>query len=283
MKSPFPGMDPYIEARNLWRDFHDDLIAEIKRAVAAVLPDRYVVRTGKRSYIILADADEKAEHHFEPDVTVSAGRGSRPGRGQGTSTAAVAEPETEFVALRAFIEEEFDESFIDIYELEPERRLITSVEVLSPSNKRRGTKGWTLYLRKRQALLRGRANLVEIDLLRGGDRMPMLDPLPDSPYYVLVARREKAPYCRVARACFDRPLPTVPVPLSKPDPDIRVALQPLVEAIYARSRYYQDIDYSQPLAPPLKPEQAAWLEGRLRGQTEAAQQPAPPRRPRRRR
>ncbi len=45
MKSPFPGMDPYIEACGLWADFHDDLIAEIKRSLAARLPERYFVQT----------------------------------------------------------------------------------------------------------------------------------------------------------------------------------------------------------------------------------------------
>lgn len=29
MKSPFPGMDPYIEACNVWRDFHHHLIERI--------------------------------------------------------------------------------------------------------------------------------------------------------------------------------------------------------------------------------------------------------------
>ncbi|HEX5269417.1 MAG TPA: DUF4058 family protein [Gemmataceae bacterium] len=277
MKSPFPGMDPYIEALNLWKDFHDDLISELKRAISAALPDHYVVRTGQRSYVVLAEAEEKTERHFEPDVTVRAGRGARSRGGPATSGGTAVAPEEDFDTLRAFIEEEFDESFIDIYHLAPDRRLVTSVEVLSPSNKRRGSKGWELYLRKRQALLRGRANLVEIDLLRGGDRMPMLDPLPTSPYYVLIGRREKAPYCRVGRASFDRPLPAVPVPLAKPDADIPVALQPMVDAVYARSRYDDDIDYSQPLQPPLPPEQVAWLAGRLRGESAA-----PARRSRRR-
>ncbi len=280
MKSPFPGMDPYIEACDLWRDFHHHLIERIFDAVAGALPEGYVARTGKRSYIVLAESDEKTEHHFEPDVTVSARRA--PGRSKGATAATVVAPESEFDTLRAFVEEEFDEAFIDIYERSPKRRLITSVEVLSPSNKRRGSKGWRLYLRKRQALLRGAANLVEIDLLRGGDRMPMLDPLPDSPYYLLVARREKAPYCRVARASFDHPLPTIPVPLAKPDADIPVALQPMIEAVYARSRYHDDIDYSQPLAPPLTGEQLAWLEGRLRGEPETAPPATPTKRPRRR-
>jgi hypothetical protein len=161
------------------------------------------------------------------------------------------------------VEHEFKEPSINIYELEPRRRLVTSIEVLSPSNKRRKSVGWERYKRKRQALLLGRANLVEIDLLRGGDRMPMLDPWPSSPYTLLVAREERAPRCRVWPAFFDRPFPAIPVPLSRPDPDLTLHLQPVVDAIYERGRYREDIDYSQPLTPPLTAEQVAWLAQQL--------------------
>ncbi len=255
MKSPFAGMDPYIEGCGMWKDFHNGLMAEFHRAISDELPPGYVARTGTRSYITLADtdtdADAKREHHFEPDVSISAKRDRE------TTGAAAVLAEPEGLSLRAFVEDTFDERFIDIFELDPERRLVTSLEVLSPSNKVQGSQGWKLYLRKRQALLRGRANLVELDLLRGGKRMPMLDPLPNSPYYVLVARREKAPLCRVWPASFDRPLPAVRVPLAKPDPDIVVPLQPLVEMIYKRSRYQEDIDYRIPPVPPFTDEEAA--------------------------
>lgn len=276
MASPFPGMDPYIEACQLWGDFHNLLIVEMHRVLSSAVPPGYVVRTRERSFISLVETEEKTEHHFEPDVKVVTSR-SRPAKRyrEGTSAGPAVVAETEPLVLRAFVEEEFEETFLDIYELEPKRRLVTSIEVLSPSNKVRGGPGWKRYLRKRQALLLGRASLVEIDLLRGGDRMPMLDPLPKSPYYILVARAEKAPLCRVWPAFFDRPLPTIPIPLTKPDPDISLALQPMVEAIYERSRYAQDIDYSRPLDPPLTPEQTAWLQERLSG--------APPVKPKARR
>lgn len=153
------------------------------------------------------------------------------------------------------------------------------ISVLSPSNKKKGSLGWKKYLRKRQALLLGQANLVEIDLLRGGTRLPMLDPWPPSPYYALVARAEQAPYCKVWPAHFDRPLPTIPVPLSKPDPDLSLALQPLVDSIYERSRYGKDIDYTKPLMPPLSAKEVAWLEKRL-GAT-VAPKPSPRKRSRR--
>jgi hypothetical protein len=282
MQSPFPGMDPYIEKCGFWKDFHDDLIAEFKRAIVPVLPPKYVVRTGARSYIALVESEEKDERHFEPDVRVTEPRGRKPNHAKEPKESATAVAhQTDAMTLRAFIEEDFEEQFIDIYELEPERRLVTSIEVLSPSNKKRNSPGWKKYLRKRQALLLGKANLVEIDLLRGGTRMPMLDPFPDSPYYILVAREEKAPWCRVWPTYFDKPLPTIPVPLSKPDPDIPLALQPFVDAIYQRSRYFADIDYSRTLKPPLTPEQTAWLARQLRGGTKAAKPKA--RQPRRRR
>ncbi len=95
--------------------------------------------------------------------------------------------------MRALVETEFRETFLEIRELKPQQRLVTSIEVLSPSNKRQDTPGWAQYLRKRQAHLAGQANLVEIDLLRGGQRMPMADDWPDSPYYLLVAQGGVAP------------------------------------------------------------------------------------------
>lgn len=162
-------------------------------------------------------------------------------------------------------DKEFREGFIEIREAEGEGRLVTCIEVLSPSNKKRNSPGWELYLRKRQGLLLGRsAHLVEIDLLRGGERMPMADAWPESPYTLLVARTSNMPSCRVWSACYDCPLPPVPIPLLKPDPDVPLDLQPMIDAIYERSRYHRSIDYSKPLRPPLSAEETAWLEQRLK-------------------
>jgi hypothetical protein len=254
-------MDPYIEACGLWEDFHSKLIGEIERSLAATVPERYSVRLGERSYVVLADSEGKESHPFLPDVSMTSPRPPD----KATAGTAVAEPATdaEEVSLRAFIPTEYRETFVEIYEADPERLLVTCIEVLSPSNKRRGSEGWDLYLRKRQGLLLGAANLVEIDLLRGGQRLPMLDPWPNSPYTLLVCRRERAPYCRIRPAHFQRPLPSLSVPLTAPDPDVPLDLQPMIEAIYARSRYHRDIDYSRPLTPPLTAEETTWLAQQL--------------------
>jgi hypothetical protein len=73
------------------------------------------------------------------------------------------------------------------------------------------------------------------------------------------------------------------VPLVSPDPDLSLDLQPMIEAIYTRSRYYHSIDYSKPLTPPLSRPEAAWLERQLQAGTTAAKpKPSRPRRKRRR-
>jgi len=207
MKSPFPGMDPYIEECGLFEEFHDDLIGELKRQLARSLPERYVVRSSERRYVVIAESEGKDEYRFKPDIGIVTHAPS-----VGTAVAEAA-PEAKKVSMRAFISEEFRETFIEIYATKPERILVTCIEVLSPSNKRRDSAGWDLYLRKRQALLLGEANLVEIDLLRKGDRFPMLDPWPASPYAFLVCRRTRAPYCDVWPASYSEPLPTLHVPL----------------------------------------------------------------------
>lgn len=267
MQSPFPGMDPFIEGCGLWEDFHHDLIAAIKSDLAGRLPERYVVRTGERAYIAMVDPQEgqdgRQEHLFKPDVGVVH---KGPTTDVGGTTILTAAPcdtanDGEAVTLRALVPEEFREAFIEIFTTEPERRLVTVIEVLSPTKKRKDTPGWDLYLRKRNALLSGEANLVEIDLVRGGQRLPMVDPWPDWPYCIMVARKAQAPYCRVVKAHYRTRLPVVSVPLQSPDADLPLDLQPMIDHIYARSRYGQDIDYAKRLAPPLPAEDVDWLRG----------------------
>ncbi len=181
MASPFPGMDPYIEARGLWEDFHNHIIEDIARQLADAAPEGYIVRTGERSYLVLVDTEGKNSYPFPPDVNATTPRSSKKG-GKKSGSAGAEPPAAEKPhVLRAFVKEDHRESFLELYKTDPEKRLVTTIEVLSPSNKRPGTEGWDLYQRKRQSLLLGDTNLVEIDLLRGGTRMPMLDPWPNSP------------------------------------------------------------------------------------------------------
>ncbi len=266
MKSPFPGMDPYIEACGLWGDFHYRLIALIADSLSQAAPDHYLVRTQERSYLVLVEPEGKEAHPFYPDVTVTTPETrKKPRRTRGDT--ALAEPAggVEPFAVRALVTEEHREAFVEIYEAGPEQRLVTCIEVLSPSNKRPGSEGRVEYLRKRQSVLLGGVNLVEIDLLRGGERMPMFDPWPDCLYTLTVGRAHRFHRCLVWPGHFRQPLPKVPVPLAPPDPDLTLDLQPLVDTVYERSRYARSIDYRKPLTPPLAADDATWLEQQLQG------------------
>jgi hypothetical protein len=263
MKSPFPGMDPFIEARKLWGDFHHALIQDIKKALNQQLPDRYLARTGERSFVVLAkDEGGEKRHAFWPDVNVTSTRIE-----SATVTSfAIAEPtaEPEAMSMQAFIEEEFRETFVEVTEADSEK-LVTCVEALSPANKKSNSEGWNVYLRKRQGLLVGRsASLIEIDLLRGGQRMPMIGPWPFGPYALLVSRASRAPNCLVWPAHSMRRLPVIPVPLLESDPDVSLDLQSIIDTIYAESRYHRTIDYTKPITPPLTEEEAAWLSSQLK-------------------
>jgi hypothetical protein len=257
-------MDPYIEACGLWEGFHNRLIHKIDETLAQALPPGYTIDTAVRSYVVLLESGGKEEHLAKPDVAVTeptARKRSRKPKG----SAVVAEPDpAESVPMQAFVAERFEETFVEIYAEDEERILVTCLEVLSPANKRRGTEGWRQYERKRQALLLGQANLVEIDLLRGGHKFPMLTPWPECDYSLLVCRASSAPHCRVWPVRLRQRLPVIPVPLLSPDPDLSLDLQPLLDGIYALGRYDERIDYTRPLTPALSAADAGWVRELLK-------------------
>src|SRR5690348_12693016 len=123
MPSPFPGMDPFIEACGLWEDFHPKLISEIERTLAVMVPERYFVGLGTRSYIALAGTEGKEIHPFLPDVGVGS-----PETGRASERVAVAEStaESEATTMQAFVAEPFRETFIEILDRDDERRLVTA-------------------------------------------------------------------------------------------------------------------------------------------------------------
>ena len=258
MRSPFPGMDPYIEAQESWPDFHHKLIADLDRAISALLPDGYRCRMDERAYIVLAGIDEKDESEMLPDIGIVGPDAPRKKR-----RAASTEASDGGVTVVPFIEEQYRETFIEISLRRPEPQLVACVEVLSASNKRRGSEGWDQYVKKRNAMLLGSAHFIEIDLLLGGSRMPMMGTWPDSPYYVMLCRKPSAPTCRVWRASYREPLPSVRIPLAQRDPDLVIPLQPLVDEIYARSRYWLDLDYSRPVGLGITSGDAEWMRERI--------------------
>ena len=139
------------------------------------------------------------------------------------------------------------------------RELVTVIEVLSPSNKQPGSTR-DQYLAKRQELLDSRANLVEIDLLRGGKAMP-LDERPDRTfaYSASVSRVDDRPKAGFWPISLRERLPIIPIPLRSPDTDARLDLQEALNHVYDASGY-EDYIYSGSPDPELKGVHVAWAE-----------------------
>ncbi|HZU37630.1 MAG TPA: DUF4058 family protein [Gemmataceae bacterium] len=52
MASPFPGMNPYLEASGLWRAFHHCLIVALGDVLRTGLGEQYGCRVGQRRYMV---------------------------------------------------------------------------------------------------------------------------------------------------------------------------------------------------------------------------------------
>jgi hypothetical protein len=131
----------------------------------------------------------------------------------------------------------------------------------------RGAEGSDAYEKKRQELFRSGAHLLEIDRLRNGRRPQVAHPktLPDAPYFILLSRAERRPEIAIWPCPLQQPLPTVSVPLRYPDPDVALALTRVVQQVYRNARYDLQVDYrTNPPPPDLAPDDAAWIDARLR-------------------
>ena len=147
--------------------------------------------------------------------------------------------------------------------------MVTTIEVLSPSNKRSG-EGQRLYLQKRRDMTRGGVNMVEIDLLRAGERPLPIDPdrVPAthrSAYQAWIWRASDPNRLAIFRVSLRERLPAIPIPLRPADAEVIVDLQPILDQCY-RNGGYDDIDYRVAPSPPLEADDAAWADALLREQ-----------------
>lgn len=261
MPSPFPGMDPYIETPELWPDFQINLAAEIRAALNGSVQPRYFARlTASDTYEIIEVAQPRG---VRPDVGVWQ---PQPPRREALGGAAVITPAP--AESRIPLEIPLRLTNVEIRETETQL-LVTAIEILSPVNKRRGHEARAEYLRKRRDLLRTSVHLMEIDLLRGGERSPPEIPVDSAPYYVLLSRADRRPHAAVWPIQLADSLPVLPVPLLEPDPDAPLDLGAAVASVYERAAYAVQIDYRQPPPPPpLSPEEAEWVDRLLRGRRE---------------
>ena len=254
MNSPFPGMDPYIEVSGDWRDFHASFIANARDALNDLLPDRYVARIDERFRVVQSPPEDDPSRY--PDVSVVR---TGIGRSSDSAEAGVATLELAPVMVRLAWTptEEIRETWIEVRR-EPDWDLVTSIELISPTNK--SGAGFTGYLTKRSDLINRPVHLVELDFLIQGRRLTMDEPLPPGDYYAFVSRAEARPASEVYAWSLRRALPTIPIPLSAPDPDIPLNLAGVFATTYHRARYERSIHYDRSLGLPLASEDRIWAE-----------------------
>jgi len=254
MPSPFPGMDPFLEGPD-WEDFHTGFIAELCAALVPQVRPKYVVRKERRVYV---------EHSFpgddrlvRADVAVMSDTGEFPESREPASAGAAVSP----VVLHLPMPEERREAFLTLSDRET-MEVVTVIELLSPANKRHGGDGRREYLSKRESILGSTTHLVELDLLRGGERLPTVEPLPPGDYYAFVCRQRRYQAEVYAWTLRDR-LPAIPIPLAGDDPDVTIHLEEVFTSTYDRAGYDYSLDYSRPIRPPLPKRDASWAAGIL--------------------
>jgi hypothetical protein len=258
MPSPFPGMDPYIEASGLWGDFHGTMLGAIRAELNQRLPPGYVASI--ELYVWTPERKAaKGRRKVEPDVYVREEK-RQPLRSMGT--AVVTAPRT--IVLPAV--EPKKRRHLKIVDVRT-KQVVTVIELLSPANKKAGDER-KKYLDKRNDYLANRLNLVEIDLLRSGQRAPLGDPPPViADYYVMVCRAWEFPRAGFWTFTIRDPLPEIPVPVTQELPETMLPLRPCVDRVYDEGRYAEALPYDEPLRPRLSKDDAAWLGNLLAGKT----------------
>jgi hypothetical protein len=245
-ENPFPGMNPYLEQLELWHQIHNRLIIAIADELTPQIVPQYRVSIEERIYTTV----ETPLLVGITDVSVT----SRSNNVATLSPVALAVPTT----VKVPMSEEITERYLEIRSV-PSKEVICVIEVLSPKNKRTG-EGRTTYETKRQKILASATHLVEIDLLRGGEPIPLVDAAATSDYRVMVSRGYRRPYADLYAFSLCDPMPIFPIPLKENESEPSVNLQRLINDIYQRTRLDLEIDYSQPIKPKLSPEEMIWMK-----------------------
>jgi hypothetical protein len=247
-------MDPYIERPEIWPDFHDALVTAIRGLLQPLLKPRYVALMQDRLYIVRDDQARK------PDVAIVRSSSREPRRG----VAALLEVDTP--AIFETYREEIRQPLIEIVEPAAGNKIVTAIEVLSPDNKSSGP-GRTSYLVKRDQYVESGANIVEIDLLVGGQPTVKLkaDKLASiQPWRYLVAVSRWPTLDEVYAFPLERRLPRIAVPLAYEDRDVPLDLQAAFARSWDEGPYPELLHYDRPAPSGLSDAEQRWCGEQLK-------------------
>ena len=263
MKSPFPGMDPYMERR--WRGVHNSLIVFASGELNARMGPGYVAEIDERLIIELPDMPAR---DIYPDVYAHRPRGT-PDDTQPETAAGVATLARSGItpSIRVHAEEPRPQAFVKIIETTGGLTVTVIEFVLA---------GEQIYRRRPRAVP---AQTPRPDCRRRELRRNRPDPRrpPERrPLKSRVSRGSRgAAYLAFARrgfgqAAFDvypmplrEPLPTLGIPLRPADQDVPLNLQGLIHRVYDEGRFAARTNYADPLRPALAPDDAEWAKDLL--------------------
>ncbi len=244
MPSPFPGMNPYLEHPFFWREAHNRLIVALANDLGARLRPKYYAAIETRTY--LEDESDGVLVGI-PDEIVFASNALRQSTMATLSTVEIPQPQR--VQLVEPIE--VKERFLEVRQVQT-HEVVAAIEVLSPKNKRGD--GHTSYLKKRQAIFESQTHLVEIDLLRACQPMPVIGVNELWDYHILVSDAAQRPSAELYGFNLRDHIPSFSLPLKPKDNPITVDLQPLLHTVYDQGNFDLRIDYTQPIPEPALPE-----------------------------
>jgi Protein of unknown function (DUF4058) len=258
MPSPFPGMNPYLEARQLWAEFHSRLIVAIADALNPQILPKYRAAVERRIYEMI---DGDSVFVGIPDVSVTQPMNlSIPSEISNPIATLTPQPTTVTLPMP----EEVRESYLEIREVAT-GLVITVIELLSPKNKKAGT-GHTAYETKRQQVLGSLAHFLEIDLLSSGTPMPTVGRVIPSRYRILISPAQKRPRADLYALALQAPIPPFTIPLRASDHEPILDLQQIIHDLYDRAGFALVIDYNQLPEAPLEEQERIWLMEQLQSQ-----------------
>jgi len=254
MSMMFPGMDPYLEHPQVWPDVHVSFIVYLREHLRPLLGPRYIIAIETRVFV----EGPATDHPIIPDAWVRPTRTET--RGEPVALLE-ADPAVEVQVLPL----EVEETYLTIRDRQSGQRIVTVLEVVSPTNKYAGP-GRESYVARQTEVRRSTAHLIEIDLLRAG---PHVVAIPEwaarqhGPYDYLVCvnraeglRDRFSLYPRLVR----ERLPRMRLPLAAPDPDIVLDIQAVLARTYDAGGYAERLNYAAPCVPPLAPEDQVWAD-----------------------
>jgi hypothetical protein len=246
-------MNPYLEDALFWREVHNRLIVAIANELGTKLRPKYYAAIETRTYI----EDESGGILVGiPDAVVFATERSHPLSTPTTSTVTL--PSTQPQQIRLPEPIEIKERFLEVRTVKT-HKVVTVLELLSPKNKRGD--GRSSYLKKRQAILESRSHLVEIDLLRAAQPMPLADVIWVGDYRILVSSAAQRPHAVLYSFGLRDRIPLFFLPLKPEDPALAVDLQPLFHEVYDQGNFDLRVDYDQPVPEPaLSDDDQVWVQ-----------------------